>query len=787
MRLIHKYIFREVLSPTLIGAGAYTSVVLMNRIFQLVELAIQKSIPALTVLKLILFSMPRLLALTIPMSILLGVLVGIGRLAADSEVIAMRASGIGRLYFVRPVLLLAVPATLFCLFIMVWLEPKANYEAHQLYSLALRESDAATRIRPGAFYDTIPNTVMYAMGADAETNELKNLIFFRNLEDGSEEMTLAKRGTISFNIDKNQIEVGLFESETFTFPAGPSEEYRFVKARERHVTLPPDPSLRARLDFMSRDVPKNYSELSLGELREKYRRAANLAHPLAVQRVQGTIQAVINEKFAIPGACIVFGLFALGLGLKAQRGGKTSGFAVSIVVIIGYWGVYTMGRNFASRGLVHPIAGLWIANLIFLIAALLLLLRKEQPRERRKGSLFFWLRRREKGEVPTPTRNPRGPYTRFALLSLLDGYVLGYFLRAFLYVCLSLYVIFLLMEFRELIDLIIEHRQPLSLLWNFFLYRFPWTLHQILPMASLIGCVTALGLLSRNHEVIALQAAGVSLYRIAAPVVMAAILISGFSFLLQDHVLPVTNRRAVAFKDRIRKKEPRTYSNPATKWIFVKDRELVNYRNYRPGVREFQGISLYMIDPNTFQLESRLFAERGRYRNGRWILSNGWYRDFSSQGDSEIRLFDQRQIVDRDFPEEIFTSGVLFPFSFLPNAAKKTSEQMTFLELKEYIEQLGKGNYEVRELQVALQTKLSFPCIPLVMVLLGIPFAYRAGRRGTMVGMGISILLVLIYYAFFALLTALGNSGYLPAVLAAWGPNILFSSAALYILAQLKS
>lgn len=787
MRLIHKYIFREILSPTLIGAGAYTSVVLMNRIFQLVELAIRKSIPPLTVLELILFSLPRLLALTIPMSILLGVLVGIGRLAADSEVIAMRGSGIGRLYFVLPVLFLSVPATLFCLFDMVWLEPKANYEAHQLYSIALRESEAATRIRPGAFYDTIPNTMMYAMGADAETNELKNLIFFRNLEDGSEEMTLARRGTIGFDIRQDQIEVGLFESETFTFPANSPEEYRFLKARVRHVTLPPDPTLRARLDLMSRKVPRNYAELGLRELREKYRLAANLAHPLAVQRVQGTIQAIINEKFAIPSACIVFGLFALGLGLKAQRGGKTSGFAVSIVVIIGYWGVYTMGRNFASRGLVHPIAGLWIANLIFLIAALLLLMRKERPRERRIGFLFFWLRRREKGEMPIPTRNPSGPYSRFALLSLLDGYVLGYFLRAFLYVFLTLYVIFLLMEFRELIDLIIEYRQPISLLGNFFLYRFPWTLHQILPMASLIGCVTALGLLSRNHEVIALQAAGVSLYRIAAPVILAATLISGFSFLLQDHVLPVTNRRAVALKDQIRKKEPRTHSNPTTKWILVKDRELVNYRNYRPGAREFQGISFYRIDPLTFRLESRLFAERGRYRNGRWILSDGWYRDLSSQGDSKFKSFNERQIIDTNFPEEIFTSGVHFPFSFLPNAAKKTSDQMAFLELKEYIQQLGKGNYEVRELQVALQTKLSFPCIPLVMVLLGIPFAYRAGRRGTMVGLGISILLVLIYYAFFALLTALGNSGYLPALLSAWGPNVLFSAAALYTLAHMKS
>ena len=149
-----------------------------------------------------------------------------------------------------------------------------------LFDSGVRNGESVIKaLALGADFVFIGRPFLYAMGADAETNELKNLIFFRNLEDGSEEMTLAKRGTISFNIDKNQIEVGLFESETFTFPAGPSEEYRFVKARERHVTLPPDPSLRARLDFMSRDVPKNYSELSLGELRKKYRRAANLAQP----------------------------------------------------------------------------------------------------------------------------------------------------------------------------------------------------------------------------------------------------------------------------------------------------------------------------------------------------------------------------------------------------------------------------------------------------------------------------------------------------------------------------
>ncbi|MBI4161206.1 MAG: LptF/LptG family permease, partial [Acidobacteria bacterium] len=138
-------------------------------------------------------------------------------------------------------------------------------------------------------------------------------------------------------------------------------------------------------------------------------------------------------------------------------------------------------------------------------------------------------------------------------------------------------------------------------------------------------------------------------------------------------------------------------------------------------------------------------------------------------------------------PQEIFTAGIRFPFPLLADSAKRASEQLSFPELREYIGQLRRGNFDVRELQVALQTKLSFPLIPAVLALIGVPFAFRAGRRGTMVGLGLSLLLVLVYYAGFAVSTALGNAGYLPPFLAAWGPNLLFSTGAVHGLARLRS
>jgi lipopolysaccharide export LptBFGC system permease protein LptF len=219
----------------------------------------------------------------------------------------------------------------------------------------------------------------------------------------------------------------------------------------------------------------------------------------------------------------------------------------------------------------------------------------------------------------------------------------------------------------------------------------------------------------------------------------------------------------------------------------VRDKEIVNYRNYRRGPQEFQGLSIYRLHPGRFELESRLFAQRARWHSGHWFLEEGWFRDLSPDGEEDFEEFRLLQVVDPDFPREIFTAGYRFPFSFLPDAAKKTSEQMSFLGLREYIQQLRRGNYNVQELEVALYTKLSFPLIPLVMVLIGVPFAFRSGRRGTMVGLGMSLLLVLLYYACFAVLGALGNSGFLPPALAAWGPNLLFAAGAIYLLAHLKS
>ena len=787
-RLIRRYIFREILPPTLFGLTLYSSVLIMNRIFQLVDLAIRKDIPAVSVLKLIGFSLPRLFALTIPLAVLLGVLVGIARLAADSEIIAMRASGIHRSAFLFPVLFLSLTAALIGVVDMLWVEPRANYAAHHLVSRTLRESEAATGIQPGVFYDAIPGVVIHASGARPETGQLEKLVLFREMEDGTEELTLAELGMIRYDLREDRLKVQLEGCTTYMIPEGNEEEHRLLKAGSRDVLLPPDPTLRIRLEALHRGVPKNYAELSFTELREKLYQAGNLPHPQAIKRVQGTIRSVLQEKFAIPAACIVFGLFSLGLGLRARRAGRTSGFAVSIGVIIGYWMVYTMGRSLATRGLIPATIGLWFANFLFLGMAVVLLSRRDVSRSRvpRRPALSA-SPAADRLQPRQVTRFSKGPYRRAGLISLLDRHVLGYFLRAFFFVGLSLYVIFVLVEFRDLIDEVIENGHPVSLLWKFFLFRFPWTIQQILPMAAMIGSVAALGQLTKNLEISAFQAGGVSLYRIATPVLLITLAFCGIGYLIQDHVLPVSNREAGFIKDQIRGRNSRIPAQPLTHWIWVKERELVHYRNYRRSTREFQGLSIYRFRPDEFRLESRGFAQTARWREGVWQLRDGWWRNFRQPEGSGFDRFTETRLADADFPAELFDSDFPFPFQLFPNAARDTSEQMSFGELLEFIRRLKKNDFQVPELQVALQNKISYPLIPFVMVLLGVPAAFRSGRKGTLYGLGISLVMVLLYYACFAGFSGMGNAGYLRPFLAAWGPNFLFTAWGVFLLARLRS
>jgi LPS export ABC transporter permease LptG len=283
--------------------------------------------------------------------------------------------------------------------------------------------------------------------------------------------------------------------------------------------------------------------------------------------------------------------------------------------------------------------------------------------------------------------------------------------------------------------------------------------------------------MSRFNEVTAVKASGISIYRLATPVIMVTLALCTFAYVNHDFLLPYANRKATQIKDVIRGRSPRSYQPTEQQWVFGEGGRLYNFKNYvQPtlpvlpsiGSGVFQGFSVYHLDPATFTLLGRIYSREAKFDGDAWVLRDGWSREFTEDGES-FETFAEKRFL---FPEK--------PAYFIKEW--KTPEQMNFSELRAFVRNLRQRGYDAQELTVNLYGKTAFPLLPLTMVVIGLPFCFRVGRRGSLYGVGIAIALIALFLLIFSTTNALGGIGLMPPFLAAWAPNILFLGAGFYML-----
>ncbi len=878
---ITRYIFREVLSPTLLGLGVYVLVFLMNALFELAELAIKRDLPVRTVLTILFYFLPRVVEMTIPMAILLGVLVGIGRMSTDSEVIALRASGVSYWKILVPVMALGFAGWAISSLLTLQVEPHANYRRRAVYNRLTISADLRREIKPRVFFEEVPAMILYADEVHQGGDFLGKVFIYQTGDGGKELVTVARRAQIDYDRHDGVARFYLEDGTTHTTTVGEPESYQVSNFERQMVVKEPDESYRLKSTILSRPAPKNFREQSLSELAGSILKAGAIDEEPIRKRVVGSMLAVMHERFALPVAALVFALLGVPLGIINRRGGRASGFSLSIAIAIVYWILLSAGQNLVSQGKLSPYVGLWLGNAIMGALGIALFLLRERAEGVRLSFLvpvrlqraLAALRRRQEtqweterqanerlvGARPRATRRmlfrggrsrrdpgaaspaahlerapglravpSSGPgreeddvediespgrqrsqrvraivigslavlaglasmsYSPFLPVGLtllaillifsttLDRYVLGRFGPILVGCIAAFFTLFTVYEFIQLIDDLVERNLPLSMALNYLGYRCPWIFAQILPMSCLVSTFLTFGIMSRFNEVIAVRSSGTSIYRLAAPVLIVTVALSTLAYVNQDYLVPYANRRATQVKDTIRGRSPRSYHAPERRWVFGEGGRLYNFQNYNPspipvldvsGSGTFQGFSAYGLDPDSFEVRSRVYARTAQYEDGRWTLHDGWEREFEG-GRESFETFQEKRFA---FPE----AASYFIGEW------KSPEQMNYSELRSFVGNLRIRGYDVQELMVDLYDKTAFPLVSLTMVILGLPFCFRMGKRGSLYGIGVAIVLAGVFLLTFSTTNALGGIGLLPPFLAAWAPNVLFAGSGVYLL-----
>jgi len=286
-----------------------------------------------------------------------------------------------------------------------------------------------------------------------------------------------------------------------------------------------------------------------------------------------------------------------------------------------------------------------------------------------------------------------------------------------------------------------------------------------------------IGILTKNSEIVVMQACGISIYRVAVPLIALAAVASGTMFLVQDRVLPYSNRRASELKHIIRGGAARTFDVVNRKWLVARDGSIYNYTFYDQRRQELNGLSILEFDRKGGNVARRVYVSNAIFEARSqqvWRSNDGWVREFQNGTDLKaFATFPSRDLI-LEAPTYFATES--------PDA-----DRMTYAQLKRYIRDLAASGVNVVPQTVLLHRKLSFPFVTLIMTLIAVPFAVTTGRRGALYGIAAGISIAVVYWITINTFTAIGSAGMLPAVLAAWAPNVLFGAGAAYLLLTVRT
>ena len=774
MRILTRYILREVTGAALIGVAVFTFVLFTRDLGRILELVVRNSAPLPSVAEIFFFTVPVALTYTLPMGVLVGVLIGLSRLAADSEITAMRASGIGVWNFLRILSIFVAAAWLLALANGVYLAPLSQAALGRLQD-RLKTSQASFEIQPRVFYEGFPKLVLYVQDVKtAQGAAIWKGVFIADIgTPGAPRITLAQQGIL---VSEGPETLHLHLSNGSTHETDPKDSDRYQISTFEQTDIP--------IQVSSSDKQPDQEPAPVAELQTfQLSHAARKVDPIT----RRWYDIEFYRRFALPTACVVLALVGIPLGLSSKKGGKSSGFVLTILLVFAYYSVSLIGVSLARQGKISPALGGWLANIVFFVAGAFLLWRAEhKPFELgslrlrnpfksalTEGGALFKSRSEDAFERASSRR--RMFSARFPML--LDDLVLKDFLVYLAMILATFVVLLLVFTLFELLGDILRNRVSPLVVGEYLLNVAPYFLYNITPLGILLAVLITFGLMQRSNEITAIKATGISIYRIVVPVLVASSLLAAGLFFFDQFYLPHANKRQDALRNEIKGKPAQTYLNPDRKWIFGQHSNIYYYQLFDSERNQFGSLAVFQFDPVTFHLTRRVYADRARWEDGlgRWVCLQGWERDVRGSAIQDYRTFDVATFPAISEPPTYFKKEV------------KQSSEMNYEELRRYIHDLQQSGFDVVRLRVQLQKKIAYPVITLVMAVLAIPFALSSGKRGAITGVAVAVGVAVVYWTVSGLFEAMGNVSQLPPVLAAWSPDLIFALFGGYLILKVPT
>jgi LPS export ABC transporter permease LptG/LPS export ABC transporter permease LptF len=760
IRIIDRYVIKELGPPFAIGVGVFTFFLVIDRIYQLTDLAITKSVPFALVLPLLIYTLPSFLGLTLPMALLVSVLLVGGRLAGDLEVAAFKASGVSPLRLFRPFVGVAIVVTVLVAWLTLVIGPWSS-GAFQRQLFRILQSRAATGIKERTFSAVFSPYVIYVEEVSASQVRLRGLLVSDERNPEQSRLIVAREGRLLTDEANRRITLRFLDGSINESDVDDPRRFRLTSFSlyDMNLTLESPTSLVSKAEKPEKRLPL----AALASEAARLEREGQIATPYYVE---------LHKRFALPVAALVFTLVGFPLGIRSHRGGRAVALATSFGIVASYYVLYSSMEGIALRQRLPAGVAVWLPNVLFSLIGLALLRASTAGLPTVWLDLFWRLRTRvvvlrsERAVKPLGARRLRSlgrVRGRRESTFIIDRYLIRQYL-IFLGIGTGVgAVLIVVVDLLQTLDRFLRSKPPFLTIIEHFVYRVPGELYKGLPMIVLIATVFLFLTLTRQRELDALKAAGVSLYRASLPVLLVAGAISGLAVVFQETALPEINAKADEVdRVKIRGQLPRHLQRQTQIWYRSSDTRFIRMALLDPVGKSMEGLTVIEISPD-FRLVERLDASTAQWTPEGWQLVDGVLRRVGPQNRITSEPFAARLVPMLEHIDD---------FIQVQNAP----DTMSFLELRAYVTKLREGGHRVNRYLVQLYSKLSFPLVHVIMALVAIPFALVSPRSGgRAMGIGVAIVIAVGYWVVHSVAIAFAQAELLPAALAAWTANIIFA------------
>lgn len=804
-RLVERYIARSVLPYVGLALLLLTAVLLAQQINRFSELLGATRAPISLALEVLSALLPGILIFTLPMAMLAGSVIGLSRMGSDSELVALRAAGVGTGKILTPLLLIGTVFSALTLYLGLEAAPMA---AQNLRRVAFRAalSRLESPVEPGTFNTEIPGKIIYVRDGNEEDGRWGRIFISTPQENGARLIITARSGRIdSANLPTNltanegnevngheeeeQAELVLSDAAVTTLPAGQSDTGSAQVITERLSEM------RVRLDAPNR--------LLLQQMRSRNREPEELRWSELVARAQNAREALVrttaattlHKKLALGASPLVFALLAIGIGLRVRRGGRGIGVLLSILVMICYYLLSLGGEQAARGGVLAPFIGAWLATVVTVVFAISLLFNEHlnivarliarRPR-RQLGSTIEQMGIRHSGS----RRSVRLWVP--ALSGLMDRGLVRAVGWNFCGAWIALVSIFLLFTLFELGRFLATTGASTMLIARYLFYLMPMVGVALAPVSLLVAVLAAYAVMARRREAVAWWACGQSVYRLALPAVACAMGVSVGMWFVQERIMPAANRRQDALRAQIKGGGQAPASAPQghqQQWLAAENR-IFSYE-FDNQAEQLRDISVYEFDADRVHLQR---------------ITNGQRASVNEQGELSVINCEVYYLDDRRMRQDLNRSGSGVAHgpehhpqvitisrtasglsAFKPLLIKST--HLKTEELSTYISALkSRGEQHLLAPYVVARERRRADLIaPLVMALIGLPMALAFGRQSAVTALCTAIVVGLLFWAVTGGAQQMAMYGQLPPVVAAWFPPVIFLAIGIYLIARART